>query len=471
MKLKNHERGQALVLIALAAVGLFAFTALAIDGSRVFSDYRHAQNAADTSALAAALSKVRANPPTNGPIDAEIAGKARAGSNGFDDTNSIVEVHVCSEPNLDPPCTGLPTGADPSEYLQVVIRSATKTTFTRVIGRTEIPFTVSAIARAAPGGPETKGRGYAISAMNEHDPKTINGHGNFTLEVRNSGVFNNSDDPCAMYFSGSAGIYSVATEFGIAPNGWHCESGFPQLIGDIKSAEKQKYPPDMNVLIPDIKCTGTSIYDPVNHTYSPGNHNNLSIPSGTVTFAPGNHCFNGGVSVTGNTNIIAYNTNFLVSSGDFNIGSNGSFKCNNMLVHINGGTGFHINGNSVNICQGVTFIASTGDVKWNGNAETNLIAPTWGPYKGLLIYLPYGNTSPLVINGNSDVNVAGSIIAVSSPVTVSGNTNGKFGGAFDLNSEIIGNTVELAGNGNIVIDYDPDKMYQEIAPTEIKMTK
>src|SRR5689334_20899575 len=50
-------RGQALILIALAAVGLFAVTGLAIDGGARFSDRRHAQNAADTAALAAALTK------------------------------------------------------------------------------------------------------------------------------------------------------------------------------------------------------------------------------------------------------------------------------------------------------------------------------------------------------------------------------------------------------------------------------
>ena len=40
------ERGQALIVITLAAVGLFAVTGLAIDGSAKFSDRRHAQNAA-----------------------------------------------------------------------------------------------------------------------------------------------------------------------------------------------------------------------------------------------------------------------------------------------------------------------------------------------------------------------------------------------------------------------------------------
>jgi hypothetical protein len=51
------ERGQALILIALAAIGLVAVTALAIDGSAKYSDRRHAQNAADASSLAAALEK------------------------------------------------------------------------------------------------------------------------------------------------------------------------------------------------------------------------------------------------------------------------------------------------------------------------------------------------------------------------------------------------------------------------------
>src|SRR5258706_13695028 len=61
MKIKTisfAERGQALILIAISLVALFAIVGLAVDGSMVFSDRRHAQNAADTAAVAAALSKV-----------------------------------------------------------------------------------------------------------------------------------------------------------------------------------------------------------------------------------------------------------------------------------------------------------------------------------------------------------------------------------------------------------------------------
>jgi hypothetical protein len=465
MKPKSKEKGQALILIAFAAVGLFAFTALAIDGSRVFSDHRHAQNAADTSALAAALGKIRADPPNTADAAAEAAGIARAASNGFDDTNSVVEVNNCAEPNLDPPCVGLPTGADASEYLQVVIRSATKTTFTRVIGRTEVPILVSAIARAMPGGLEPVGKGSALAAMSPHDDKALWGQGNFSLDINNSGVFDNSDHSCGFTIGGAAGTYSVDTAFNLVSNNVCKNPAWLTLNGPLQQASPIDYPPKVDVLIPNITCTGDSVYNSANRIYSPGYHHNLNIPNGTVTFAPGNHCFDGGVNISGNTNIIAFNANFLVTSGDFKITS-GNFTCNNLLVHINGGSGFHIGGNTTDKCQGLTIIASTGDFGWSGNPTIDFKAPTWGPYKGLLVYLPYGNSQALTINGNSNQQLTGSIIAVSSPITVSGNS-----ATWALSTEIIGYTVKLAGVGQIVIDYDPEDMFKQPIPTEIQMTK
>ena len=61
MKSIKSERGQALVIFALAAIGLFGIVALAIDGSAKFSDRRHAQNAADTAAMTAARELARGN--------------------------------------------------------------------------------------------------------------------------------------------------------------------------------------------------------------------------------------------------------------------------------------------------------------------------------------------------------------------------------------------------------------------------
>src|ERR1044072_8642041 len=101
----STQRGQALVMIALAAIGLFAFAALAIDGSAVFSDRRHAQNAADTSALAAGLAKTRSQAWTTAAL-------TRAASNSYNNngTTNIVEAHLCSETGIT--CSGMPSTAD-----------------------------------------------------------------------------------------------------------------------------------------------------------------------------------------------------------------------------------------------------------------------------------------------------------------------------------------------------------------------
>ena len=55
----KSERGQALILIVFAIIGLIAMTGLTVDGGLAYSDRRNAQNAADNAAYAAALAKVR----------------------------------------------------------------------------------------------------------------------------------------------------------------------------------------------------------------------------------------------------------------------------------------------------------------------------------------------------------------------------------------------------------------------------
>src|SRR6266498_3740384 len=119
---KLNQRGQALVMIALAIVGLVGFAALAIDGGNVFSDRRHSQNSSDTSALAAALALTR------GETNWKNFGLDRAINNGYDPSDGVtaVDIFLCSE--LDPPqivngmeltCTGkgLPADADWNEYV------------------------------------------------------------------------------------------------------------------------------------------------------------------------------------------------------------------------------------------------------------------------------------------------------------------------------------------------------------------
>src|SRR5262245_36027716 len=52
---RSRRGGNVLVLVGVSLVTLFAVTGLVIDGGRMMSERRHAQNAADAAALAAAI--------------------------------------------------------------------------------------------------------------------------------------------------------------------------------------------------------------------------------------------------------------------------------------------------------------------------------------------------------------------------------------------------------------------------------
>ena len=202
MIIKASEKGQALILITLAAVGLFAFAALAIDGSAIFSDRRHAQNAADTAALEAALTKIRHG-------DWETEGLDRASSNGYDNNGSTNDVFV-----YNPPVDGLYQGN--TQYIQVKIRSDVEMTFAQVIGFEKATNYVEAVARASVPEATTWFSGHALvsvmegcrSAGDPHDPFVVGGNG--TTIINNSGIFVNSTCDPAFEDNGNSNLVTTS---------------------------------------------------------------------------------------------------------------------------------------------------------------------------------------------------------------------------------------------------------------------
>ena len=487
---KKSEKGQALVIIALAVVGLFAFTALAIDGTRVFSDRRHAQNAADTAALAAALAKIRTpdyppNPPGAPDLAAIAAGEDRAKSNGYvtdvTDADPTVEVRFCDEVlslGLTPPCEGVPVGADLSEYIQVVIRLTTKTTFARIIGRQEVPSIVTAIARAQTGSSDTSSGLAAISAL-APSGTGVTMNGNVTLDVINSGVFSNSNSgtcPDGSIVAVGNGNFDVDTNYTVGSvgtaSGTFCSSPSINLNGDAWVPGSQiPYPPtNINPPVPSIGCS----LDPITITgnvINPGTlTSQFTIPStyGNYTFATGNYCFENGANINGNFNLTAEpGVNFRLKGGGLTINGNTSFQCDgSMLIHSVTGPGVNILGNSTTTCNDITFYMSSGTVYFSGTSANTISAPTGGDYKGLLIYLPYLNTTPLKIEGNSDQHFTGSIIGVSSDITVAGNNT-----SFAVNSQFVGYTFTVSGNINFTVNYDPAQQYLPPESPSIELTE
>jgi Flp pilus assembly protein TadG len=445
MKKINFQSGQAIILLAFAIVGLVGFAALAIDGGRALSDKRHAQNAADNSAFAAALAKIRGQDYTTAALN-------RAASNGYNNganpngSTSIVEVNLCSDSGIT--CQGLPVGAVPSEYIRVKITSTINTTFARVLGRTTVLSAAEAVARASGVTVNPLIQGAALAAF-QKTGTSFTGTGNGQLNVIGSGIFSNSTDTdCpngAMKMGGSI-TYDVDTAY--AAPGSVCTIG-GLVLGDPTQTVPQVDTPEYDIPSPLFTCSGTGSL--IGNQYQPGNYNGLNI-HGDYDFAPGNYCFNGNVKLLGG-DITAHNVNFRMNSGAFTTSGSSTFTCSNMVFYSTGGSGITFNGGNNN-CTGITFFMESGDVHWTGNSTNSFTAPTSGGYKGLFIYLPNANTSDITVNGNSGSNYTGSIIAIGSSVTINGGSNTD-----GLHTQVLANDIIFSGNGNTVINFNPDELY------------
>jgi hypothetical protein len=86
-RVKNHDKGQSLVIVALMMVALIAILALSLDGGFTFVQRRRAQNAADAGALAGARLRCTSSTVTDAEVIAEA--KKFAQLNGIDDPEDV----------------------------------------------------------------------------------------------------------------------------------------------------------------------------------------------------------------------------------------------------------------------------------------------------------------------------------------------------------------------------------------------
>ena len=457
--MKTHarfERAQALIIILLAMVALLGLTALSVDGGNAYSDRRHAQNAADTSALAAALAKVKDDSSW------KTVGDERANSNGYLDTDvstattstvSNVEVYSCDEGGAS---CALPVSQNKAEYVQVIITSHVKTYFAPILGWSELVNKVNAVAKAKPSTQKPWFDGNAIVALmpgcktgdpiaGNHDPFTLSG--NSTSIVGGSGVFVNSDCNNAITQNGTSAM-TINDGFSI------CSNGQPSLanyaLGTINPPpvscdEAQPYPPTDLIQFPNPTCSG------------PGNITQISASPKIYLATPGN--FSGFPGLSGQGKLIMTKGVYCILGGDFDVHSQWV-----VTTDSNG------NGNPGDTSEGAFIFVQDGAVTINGGATMNISAMYSSDVpqqlRGILFYLPIGNTNTVKLTGSSGSTFTGTVLAPSSYVTVEGT-----GGSMDVNSQIIGYTVNTTGTGDVNIYYDQGLNNIATYNPQIELTK
>jgi hypothetical protein len=393
MKMKHKsETGQAIVMIVFGMVALIGVVALAIDGGNSFSDRRHAQNAADTAALAAALAKISNQNWVN-------AGLERAASNGYENDGVTSIVTISSPPGAG--CGdvyGAYAGND--EYVQVVIDTTVDLFFAPIIGIKQTHSCVEAIARARPGRYTSLFYGNAIAATACHGSGTVTAWGSANMITIDGGVFSNSDAPDALKILKSSNL-QTPFDIGIsAVGGIQAPSTYPSP----RTEGVEQIPcPLPDYMLPQYTC---------DYTYGD------FPPEGVTNLDPGVYCI----------------------SGDF--------------------TKANITG------VGVTFVMLQHGIKWNGNSTMHLSAPTEGPTKGLLLYLPPSNSHEIKLNGTFNLDITGSVFAPSSDIVLIGDFSNVA-----MRSQWIGRTVDMSGSLTAVIQFNETDNYQFPDPAKIELTK
>ena len=425
------ESGQALVIFALAAIGIFGIVALAIDGSAKFSDRRHAQNAADTAAMAAALELARGT--------ANWASNARniADENGYDGNlvTNTVWVYQCS--NIP---VGSPVDCGPyngySSYVQAVITSRVNTFFAKVIGIDQTQNTVHTVSYWSEGGPLYPGMAfvqYKTSGTNCPGEFIVSGAG--TVIVDGGGLFINSNNPGG----NNCGAF---TQSGCHTTLEVINGGAITAVGDIalqsscsgqvispsmtEGATPLPFPPDP--LPPPGECAaGTLGYVQNNYptngtsTIWPGKYDTLPPAQATeriIVMKPGNYCIFEAVQVTG---------------------SNTEIYGSDVFIYI------RYNSHKTNP---LSFAGGTVEID----------APNTGDYEGYLIYVDpgaivggayVGPSKGCRINGGADDTFTGTILAPYCDFEINGGGNPD-----GFHAQLIAYTVDLSGNNSLYFLYD-----------------
>jgi Flp pilus assembly protein TadG len=440
------ERGQALILIALAAVALFGFMGLAIDGTAKYSDRRNAQNAADTAALAAALAKVNALtdgddntpaecPPTSGLMsDASdvcvalvLAGLDRADGNGYDTSNSTVNIY-------SPPINGYYANND--NYVQVVITSHVKTTFMRVFGVTQADNVVSAVAYMDEGGALADG---AMVISYDPDPNcSTGGQGGYSVQVSGSstvnlnggGIFLNSDEVCGFTIPNCADLNIYGGSINSVADNMD-QDGCTEAAPESVVPEKAVVIPD-DVYFPDVPPECSQVASAYN----------TPVGSDTWHITPGYYSDFPQETLNGNdiTKLVGNKKDIIMDPGVYCVGSD---------IQWSGNTFDSLDGSS-----GVTIYIKSGyDFGLSINSPVTLYAPHSGDYQGYLIIQEGTHTSiqDCIINGGAYLDIEGLIWAPYCDITINGGSDPTA----EINAQLVGWDIKINGTTTINFNYDP----------------
>ncbi|MHB8571599.1 MAG: pilus assembly protein TadG-related protein [Candidatus Dormibacteria bacterium] len=402
---RTSERGQTLVLACFLGAALLGAVGLAVDAGMGFARERMAQNAADAGALAAAYDIGVGDSETVATTDAQSVVKL-----GGEPASSLTLTFLDSYGNAT---------ASGSQVATVTgsISETSPTTFMRALGINSSTVQNNARARVPRGAP----CGLCVLSPSASPAVSATGNGNVTV-TGNSIMVDSSAHPAATVTGNGSmsatsigvvgstsstgnGSYSPAPVTGIPP--------FPDPLAGVP------VPSVSGANQGSVNLSGNN-----SQTLDPGVYTTLSVSgNGTLTLNPGIYVVTGGVSATGNGNLVGHGVMIY-------------FACASYPAQCNTGG------------------QSGASLSLTGNGSYDVTAPSSGTYQGLGVFYDRHNTSSLSITGNGSDNLTGTIYGASASLTLTGN-----GDTSQFNSLVVVNTATFTGNGGINLAFNQSQNY------------
>lgn len=469
--MKSHpvsERGQALVMIAFAIIGLVGMTGLAIDGSIILADRRHAQNAADTAALAGALTFIQecgisgcddATEILNARYAMKVDAFERADSNGYtgDLIRSQVEVYSCDEVGASCPA---PYTGD-SDYIQVIINSHVDTFFARVLGIPKMHNRVQAVALADDddSGPLFMGNSIIALSPDCINPGTLILQGTGDITLNGGGLYVNSSGTCGLDCdSNSVTLDIIGGDITTAGSDFDslsasCDANIDAPMSS--DGDQFDYPDDLPVL-PEP----TEWCDPTQHK---GSYYNDDV--NRITYiTPG---YYGSFPPKKEQPLGALYDRIIMKNGIYCVGETVKLSDRNLILENEG---------RLASPQGVTIWIRSGFGFQFEGGEFHLKAEPTGPYANYLFIVEpppfetypdgWGTPETCRINGGTNDEFQGGIYAPYCDVDVNGSA-----GSVGFDAQVIGWTVKITGGAGLNFTYDASLNPTDIKPPRTGVTK
>lgn len=424
----NSERGQVMVFIVIGFVVLLGFVGLAIDGGMVYSDRRHAQNAADAASLAGG-GKIALglendhvfygqwNCDDSKVIQAMAQGQtvalSRAASNGF-----TLERTITNDNGVIVQCGAFNAGGFVDKYIDVTthISTTTRTTFSRFLFPTNLVSKVQAVVRVRPRSPLVYG--HAVVALNDSTNCNNNTKigvvfsGSGDTKINGGGVWSNG---CLKGTNNSCKVTVTNGDISYVGGRFPGTGDLCQTMQPAASTQPYTLPQDSySVPLPDC-----------------GHEDAITVNS-----------------ISSNTTLEENKLYCITSSGNAIKITNGTLTGNNVTL-------FLVNGGDVEISGGTINLSAPA-------ADSPGIPPA---IPGVLIYVNPVRDSVINLNGNNDSKYLGLIYAPRADVSFSGANNTKP----TFNTQVIGWNVEITGNASIDINFNQGQAYS--SPSNLELNK